>query len=77
MTEQPQLTEQQQHLQSVITQSEELMKEIQELNNKLGMKRDMATKLQGIYEYLTGTGVKLPEEGEGLVEDYLVGGDSE
>jgi hypothetical protein len=51
------------------------MKEIQDLNNKLNVKREMATKLQGIYEYLTGTGVTLPEEGEeGLMEENLVEG---
>ena len=70
------MTEQQKHLKSIIEQSEELMKDIQDLTNKLNMKREMATKLQGIYEYLTGTGVTLPEEGEeeGLMEDNLVEG---
>ena len=68
------MTEQQKHLKSIIEQSEELMKDIQDLTNKLNMKREMATKLQRIYEYLTGTGVTLPEEGaeEGLMEDNLV-----
>ena len=71
------MTEQQKHLKSIIEQSEELMKDIQDLTNKLNMKREMATKLHGIYEYLTGTGVTLPEEGEeeeGLMEDNLVKG---
>ena len=72
------MTEQQKHLQAVVTQSDELMQEIQDLNNKLHMKREMATKLQGIYEYLTGTGVTLPEEGEeGLMEENLVEGAAE
>ena len=72
------MTEQQEHLKSVIEQSDKLMKEIQDLNNQLNMKREMAAKLQGIYEYLTGTGVTLPEEGaeEGLQEDNLVAEES-
>lgn len=71
------MTEQQKHLKSVLDQQEELLKEIQDLSNKLNLKREMATKLQGIYEYLTGTGVKLPEEGEEeLVQEEVLNGDS-
>lgn len=63
------MTEQQTHLKSVIEQQRELIKEIQDLNNQLTMKREMATKLQGIYEYLTGVGVVLPEEGDTASEE--------
>lgn len=71
------MTEQQKHLKSVLDQQEELLKEIQDLSNKLNVKREMATKLQGIYEYLTGTGVKLPEQGEEeLTQEEVLNGDS-
>ena len=63
------MTEQQTHLKSVIEQQRELIKEIQELTNQLTMKREMATKLQGIYEYLTSVGVVLPEEGDTVPEE--------
>ena len=64
------LSEQQNHLQQVIEQQKTLVAEIQALNSQVENKRNMATKLQGIAEYLDGLGVKLPEpeaaaEGEG------------
>ena len=63
------LTEQQNHLQQVVDQQKNLVAEIQSLNAQVENKRNMATKLQGIAEYLDGLGVKLPEpepaEGEG------------
>ena len=55
------LTEQQNHLQQVIEQQKTLIAEIQTLNSQVESKRNMATKLQGIVEYLDGIGVKLPE----------------
>tara|TARA_R100001443_G_scaffold36843_1_gene50659 strand:+ start:2013 stop:2246 length:234 start_codon:yes stop_codon:yes gene_type:complete len=57
------MTEQQQHLQSVIQQGQELGAEINKLNEQLANKRAMLTKLQGVAEYLDQIGVKLPEEG--------------
>ena len=62
------LTEQQNHLQQVVEQQKNLVAEIQSLNSQVENKRNMATKLQGIAEYLDGLGVKLPEteaQGEG------------
>lgn len=56
------MTDQQTHLKSVVDQQKVLIKEIQELTNELSVKREISTKLQGIYEYLTGIGVTLPEE---------------
>ena len=56
------MTEQQTHLKSVIEQQTEIIKEIEELSNQLNVKREMALKLQGIREYLVGTGVELPDE---------------
>ena len=55
------LTEQQNHLQQVVEQQKNLVAEIQSLNSQVENKRNMATKLQGIAEYLDGLGVKLPE----------------
>ena len=58
------LTEQQNHLQQVVDQQKNLVAEIQSLNTQVENKRNMATKLQGIAEYLDGLGVKLPTEEE-------------
>ena len=58
------LTEQQNHLQQVVEQQKNLVAEIQALNAQVENKRNMATKLQGIAEYLDGLGVKLPTEEE-------------
>ena len=58
------MTEQQQHLQSVIQQSQTLVGEINKLNDEMTNKRAMLTKLQGVAEYLDQIGVKLPAEGE-------------
>ena len=58
------LTEQQNHLQQVVEQQKNLVAEIQSLNSQVENKRNMATKLQGIAEYLDGLGVKLPEAEE-------------
>ena len=55
------LTDQQNHLQQVVEQQKNLVAEIQGLNAQVENKRNMATKLQGIAEYLDGLGVKLPE----------------
>ena len=55
------LTEQQNHLQQVVEQQKNLVAEIQSLSTQIENKRNMATKLQGIAEYLDGLGVKLPE----------------
>ena len=63
------LTEQQNHLQQVVEQQKNLVAEIQSLNTQVENKRNMATKLQGIAEYLDGLGVKLPTEEESSEED--------
>ena len=62
------MTEQQQHLQSVIQQSQTLVGEINKLNEEVASKRAMLTKLQGVAEYLDQIGVKLPAEGEEAAE---------
>ena len=62
------LSEQQNHLQQVVEQQRTLVAEIQSLNTQVENKRNMATKLQGIAEYLDGLGVKLPTEEEAAEE---------
>ena len=62
------LTEQQNHLKQVVEQQKNLVAEIQSLNTQVENKRNMATKLQGIAEYLDGLGVKLPTEEETAAE---------
>jgi len=62
------LTDQQNHLQQVVEQQKNLVAEIQSLNTQVENKRNMATKLQGIAEYLDGLGVKLPTEEEAAAE---------
>ena len=58
------LTDQQKHLQSVLEQQQTLISEINTLEAQAKSKREMAIKLQGIAEYLSGIGVKLPESEE-------------
>jgi len=58
------MTEQQQHLQSVIQQGQELAEAINKLTAQINEKRAMLTKLQGVAEYLDQIGVKLPEKTE-------------
>ena len=56
-------TEQQNHLKSVVEQSQTLVNENNQLEGQAKSKREMLLKLQGIIEYLQQTGVELPEEG--------------
>ena len=55
-------TEQQNHLKSVVEQSQTLVNEINQLEAQAKSKREMLLKLQGIVEYLQQTGVELPKE---------------
>ena len=55
------LTEQQGHLQSILTQQKELANEINQLNAQLTSKKELFQKTQGVVEYLSTIGVKLPE----------------
>ena len=55
-------TEQQNHLKSVVEQSQGLINEINQLEGQAKQKRELLLKLQGIIEYLQQTGVTLPEE---------------
>ena len=62
------LTEQQQHLQNVVSQQNTLIAEINELGAQADSKRQQAVKLQGIMEYLNELGVTLPEPEEAPAE---------
>ena len=61
-------TEQQNHLKSVVEQSQTLVSEINQLEGQAKSKREMLLKLQGIIEYLQQTGVELPKEEEVATE---------
>ena len=71
------LTEQQQHLQNVVSQQNQIIAEINELGAQADAKRQQAVKLQGIMEYLSELGVTLPEpevvEEEAPVEEDTAG----
>ena len=56
------LTEQQGHLSSVLQQQKELANEINHLQAQITTKKELFNKTQGVVEYLTQVGVKLPEE---------------
>lgn len=61
-------SEQQNHLKSVVEQSQTLVNEINQLEGQAKSKREMLLKLQGIIEYLQQTGVELPKEEEAASE---------
>jgi len=55
---------QQQDLKNIIENQKTLINEITDLNNTIAIKKELALKYQGIIEYLTGSGVTLPESEE-------------
>jgi|TARA_B100000073_G_scaffold138226_1_gene113540 hypothetical protein len=55
------MTEQQQHLANLVEQRETLKKTLEELQNTSNARRELYWKVQGAIEYLSGTGVELPE----------------
>ena len=55
------LTEQQGHLQSILSQQKDLANEINQLQGQLQSKKELFQKTQGVVEYLQTIGVKLPE----------------
>ncbi len=55
------LTEQQGHLQSILSQQKELANEINQLQAQITSKKELFNKTQGVVEYLSTIGVKLPE----------------
>ena len=58
------LSEQQGHLKSILSQQQELANEINQLNAQLKSKTELFNKTQGVVEYLSTIGVKLPEPEE-------------
>jgi len=63
------LTEQQQHLSSLLEQRAGLVAEINELNSQAAAKRELVLRSLGAIEYLQQVGVTLPEaEAEAPVE---------
>ena len=64
-----QLTEQQGHLKSILSQQQELANEINQLQAQLQSKKELFQKTQGVVEYLNTIGVKLPEESEVPAEE--------
>ena len=65
-------TEQQNHLKSVVEQSQTLVNEINQLEGQAKSKREMLLKLQGIIEYLQQTGVEMPKEAPAPPEPPVV-----
>jgi hypothetical protein len=55
------MTEQQEHLSNLINQRQSLSQEIMSINAQANEKRELLLKIQGVIEYLTQTGVTLPE----------------
>ena len=58
------MTEQQNHLASLLQQRQTLLDEITELNTQVAQKRELVLRALGAIEYLQQIGVTLPEEGE-------------
>ena len=56
-----QLSEQQGHLASILSQQKDLANEINMLQGQLTSKKELFNKTQGVVEYLQTIGVKLPE----------------
>lgn len=58
------MTEQQKHLETLLMQREELINEANKLNSDLNVNREKFLKIQGVLEYLSQLGVKLPDPNE-------------
>ncbi len=62
------LSEQQGHLKSILSQQQELANEINQLQAQLQSKKELFNKTQGVVEYLSTIGVTLPESEESAEE---------
>ena len=69
------MTEQQNHLANLINQRTELEKELEELQGQSVQKQQLFYKVQGAIEYLTQTGVTLPEPEPEVTEEEEVAED--
>ena len=56
------MTEQQQHLANLVEQRDALRTDLDKLQESMGNRRELFLKVQGAIEYLTQTGVALPQE---------------
>ena len=56
------MTEQQQHLANLVEQRDALRSDLEKLQETTGNRRELFFKVQGAIEYLTQTGVELPQE---------------
>ena len=56
-----QLSEQQGHLASILSQQKDLANDINQLQGQLNQKKELFQKTLGVVEYLQTIGVKLPE----------------
>ena len=63
------LTEQQGHLSSILSQQKELANDINQLQGQLTAKKELFNKTQGVVEYLQTIGVTLPEPPETTPEE--------
>ena len=63
------MNEQQNHLKTLLERRLELNNEINKLNNEAAAKKEMFLKVQGVIEYLSETGVTLPENEESTQEE--------
>ena len=66
------MTEQQNHLASLLQQRQTLLDEITELNNQAAQKRELVLRALGAIEYLQQIGVTLPEGEEAPSEEAAV-----
>ena len=66
------MTEQQNHLASLLQQRQTLLNEITELNNQAAQKRELVLRALGAIEYLQQIGVTLPEGEEAPAEEAAV-----
>ena len=55
------MTEQQQHLANLVEQRDALRSDLEKLQETTGNRKELFLKVQGAIEYLTQTGVQLPE----------------
>ena len=62
------MTEQQNHLASLLQQRQTLLDEISELNNQAAQKRELVLRALGAIEYLQQIGVTVPTAEEAAAE---------
>jgi prefoldin subunit 5 len=55
------MTEQQEHLASLLQQRQTLSEEIKKFDGEIGSRKELILKVQGAIEYLAQIGVTLPE----------------